>query len=64
MNAGSPASAPGKSHPSLMIAYHCGDRSFTYLSDMKLLPACFDSRPLWQILSDCVYLAMTRIVIT
>jgi len=52
MNAGSTASAPGKSHPSLMIAYHCGDRSFTYLSDMKPLPACFDSRPLWQILSE------------
>lgn len=37
---------------SILITYRCTDGQFTYHSDMKLLPASFDSRPLWQILTE------------
>lgn len=46
--------AAGKNscNDSILITYSCTENKFTYLSDMKLFPADFDSRPLWEIMAE------------
>lgn len=48
----SQSAAKSSGSASILITYSCSENKFTYHSDMKLLPARFDSRPLWQILSE------------
>jgi len=37
---------------SILIAYSCCDKKFTYYSDMSVFDAEFDMRPLWQIMTE------------
>ncbi len=46
--------AAGKTscNDSILIAYSCADKKFTYYSDMSAFDAEFDLRPLWQIMTE------------